>query len=47
MYSPECDGLPLDHGEVAGLLLEVLAVLGLERHLREVDGRVAWTGETN
>ena len=41
LVSPESDGLPLDDGEVAWPLLEVLAVLGLERHLCEVDGRVA------
>ena len=35
---PESDGLPLDHGEVVRPLLEVLPVLGLDVHLREVDG---------
>ena len=36
--APEGDGLPLDHGEVVRPLLEVLAVLGLDVHLGEVDG---------
>ena len=35
---PEGDGLPLDDGEVVRPLLEVLAVLGLDVHLGEVDG---------
>ena len=35
---PEGDRLPLDDGEVVRPLLEVLAVLGLDVHLGEVDG---------